>query len=292
MKVALIVSVPGPMHGKEIPLTLTRFLIGSAPQAHLQAADPQISPQHCVLSLRDDKVFLQDLGSRTGTIVNNRPIKEEVQLRDGDGLKIGPLLFTMRIQANIPKRIADTDIAHPALRDSSADTDIAHPALRDGSADTDIAHAALPPDEILEKVSLTVLVPGPLHGQSVPITVPKFVIGRNSESHLQAADPAISPKHCALSVRDNRVYLQDLGSATGTIVNDQPINAEVQLREGDRFKVGSLIFGVHMVFRQPVPAKPKPKLQETGTAGAAAQILKNYLRERKKRKKEEEEGAD
>src|SRR4051794_11063586 len=98
MKVALIVQIPGPMHGKKIPIPVAAFSIGRDPQSALQAEDPAIAPQHCVLAVRDDKLFVRDLDTPAGTFVNDLRISGEVALRDGDRLRVGPLLFRARVE--------------------------------------------------------------------------------------------------------------------------------------------------------------------------------------------------
>jgi pSer/pThr/pTyr-binding forkhead associated (FHA) protein len=101
MKVSLTVLVSGPMEGKKIPITIPRFVIGRAPQCNLQPGDATISKLHCAVKLLGDTVVLEDLGSAAGTFVNDRRIAGEIELRDGDQLKIGPLLFGLTIEGSL-----------------------------------------------------------------------------------------------------------------------------------------------------------------------------------------------
>ncbi len=100
MKLQLTVLTPGKGEGKSIPITLAQFLIGRDPQCHLRPASPVISKRHCAVLVRDGKVFVRDFDSTNGTFVNDAPIKGEVELRDKDQLKVGPLLFAVGIEAN------------------------------------------------------------------------------------------------------------------------------------------------------------------------------------------------
>jgi predicted component of type VI protein secretion system len=52
--------------------------------------------------IRDNKVFLRDFDSTNGTIVNKKPLKGEIELRDGDEVMIGPLGFRAKIVAGLP----------------------------------------------------------------------------------------------------------------------------------------------------------------------------------------------
>jgi pSer/pThr/pTyr-binding forkhead associated (FHA) protein len=99
MKVSLTVAVPGDMEGKKIPITLAEFVIGRDPQCHLCPGSPRVGSRHCALRVRANKVFLKNFDRHTGTYVNDRRIDGEVQLLNGDWLKIGPLLFCVNIEA-------------------------------------------------------------------------------------------------------------------------------------------------------------------------------------------------
>src|SRR5689334_13828507 len=56
------------------------------------------------------------------------------------------------------------------------------------------------------KLSLAVLTPGRWEGKVIPITLAKFLIGRDPDCHLRPASPAISKRHCALVVRGTRAF--------------------------------------------------------------------------------------
>ncbi|CAB3253464.1 unnamed protein product [Arctia plantaginis] len=74
------------------------------------------------------------------------------------------------------------------------------------------------------------------------------IIGRsidNQVCHFAIPDdPSISRKHASLSVRNNTVILQDLGSRYGTFVNDSvdkaEVNVAIQLKEKDIIKFGKM----------------------------------------------------
>src|SRR5215212_4078842 len=99
MKLSLIVQTAGKQEGKVLSITLAQFVIGRDPQCHLRPASPSISKRHCALIQRDGRVFLRDFDSTNGTFVNGDQIKGEVELHEGDQLKVGPLDFTVKIEA-------------------------------------------------------------------------------------------------------------------------------------------------------------------------------------------------
>src|SRR6185437_3469589 len=102
MKLSLVVLTPGPNQGKLLEIKLSQFVVGRDPQCHLRPASPMISKRHCALLQRDGKAFVRDFDSTNGTFVNNAQIKGEVELHDGDRLKIGPLLFKVTIDSTTP----------------------------------------------------------------------------------------------------------------------------------------------------------------------------------------------
>lgn len=100
MKVSLVVA-SGAHQGKVITIAGQEFLIGRDPQCQLRPASQAVSKQHCGVLIRDGKVYLKDYGSTNGTVLNDTIVKGEVrQLANNDVVKIGPLDFTIRIEAS------------------------------------------------------------------------------------------------------------------------------------------------------------------------------------------------
>ena len=102
MKLSLVVLTPGPNQGKVLEIKLSQFVVGRDPQCHLRPASPMISKRHCAVLQREGKAFVNDFDSTNGTFVNNDQVKGEVELHHGDQLKMGPLLFEVRIEATAP----------------------------------------------------------------------------------------------------------------------------------------------------------------------------------------------
>jgi pSer/pThr/pTyr-binding forkhead associated (FHA) protein len=101
MKLSLLVLTAGKQEGKTLEIKLPQFLIGRDPQCHLRPASALISKRHCVLIQRDEKAFIRDFDSTNGTFVNEEPVKGERELHNDDHLKIGPIEFTVRIEAGV-----------------------------------------------------------------------------------------------------------------------------------------------------------------------------------------------
>jgi pSer/pThr/pTyr-binding forkhead associated (FHA) protein len=74
----------------------------------------------------------------------------------------------------------------------------------------------------------------------IPVRRFPFLIGRDPKCHLRPATPLVSARHCSIDYRDNRVLIQDLKSTNGTSLNGQMIQAEAELHDGDKLRVGPI----------------------------------------------------
>ena len=85
--------------GKEVAVSLPEFLIGRADECQLRPKSDTVSRRHAMIELQEAKALIRDLGSRTGTFVNGKPIAPgaNVELVNGDVIKIGPIEFSANI---------------------------------------------------------------------------------------------------------------------------------------------------------------------------------------------------
>ena len=114
MKISLVVLTAGKMMGKEIPITAAEFRIGKDPSCQLKPASG-VSDKHCAFLVKQGKLFLVDLGSAEGTFVNDNKISSEVELKPKDKVKVGPLLFEVKIEAPAAKPAVAVPAAKPAV---------------------------------------------------------------------------------------------------------------------------------------------------------------------------------
>lgn len=87
--------------GAKVTVRKEKFVIGRAAECHLTVATTSISRRHCVIRRKENKVTVEDLGSRNGTFVNGERITEEVELAGGDEIALGPLVFQVGMSTGL-----------------------------------------------------------------------------------------------------------------------------------------------------------------------------------------------
>jgi predicted component of type VI protein secretion system len=123
------------------------------------------------------------------------------------------------------------------------------------------------------KLSL-VVAQGVHAGKVIPVTSAEFLIGRDPQCQLRPASPAISKQHCALTVRDGKVFIRDCGSTNGTFINGEQVAGEREVKTGDRLKVGPLEFDIRVEAGAPVPAAARPPAAKPAAKPAAQPVAK------------------
>lgn len=72
------------------------------------------------------------------------------------------------------------------------------------------------------------------------------VLGRSESADIRLPDVGISRRHARVRCDGTRVFVTDLGSTNGTLVNGKRADGEEELRDGDRLQVGSTVLVVRM----------------------------------------------
>ncbi|NLE29859.1 MAG: FHA domain-containing protein [Phycisphaerae bacterium] len=97
------------------------------------------------------------------------------------------------------------------------------------------------------------IIQGPDKGQTVEIPPSGCIIGRGADT-IQLHDTTISRSHARIMPQNDRYYIQDMESANGTYVNGARIGKYLQLKHGDRIRVGKtlLVFSEDQTFELPL----------------------------------------
>ena len=81
---------------KDFPVSGPIAVLGRGENCDLQIPLENVSRRHCELTLTSDQLEVRDLGSSNGTFVNNKRVNE-LALKAGDRLVVGPVVFTIQI---------------------------------------------------------------------------------------------------------------------------------------------------------------------------------------------------
>lgn len=73
-----------------------RILVGRSPSADLKLDDPSVSRLHARIEMRDDGVYVEDLGSRNGTMVDGRAVAAPRRLEPDEEVGVGAAALVFR----------------------------------------------------------------------------------------------------------------------------------------------------------------------------------------------------
>ena len=187
-------------HARQIPIPFKGIVLGRDAQLGPPfSTDEYVSRNHVSVQPRGDgSVEVADLGSANGTYVNGARVQAQARMQDSDVLRIGQI----ELKLAAPAGLGDQTVTAGA------------------SAAQDVPH-------------LTIVKPGAFGGRRFQLPGDYLVVGRDWASDICLDDPHVSPTHAALRRRGDAVYVQDLGSASGTFVNSEAVTAVRELQPGD-----------------------------------------------------------
>ena len=77
-------------------------------------------------------------------------------------------------------------------------------------------------------------------GQTCELKGAKVTIGRTSDNTFSISEGSISSRHCEVSSREGKVFVNDLGSTNGTFIDNNRIDSETELAPGKIMRVGQV----------------------------------------------------
>jgi FHA domain len=136
----------------------------------------------------------------------------------------------------------------PAQPEAPATPAVEQPTPEARPVQPTMAAGALP--ALAQTVVTLVGQDGGLAGRSVTIDS-AVTLGRET-ADIVIEDPEVSRRHASLDWNQGRPELSDLGSANGTFVNGERIDAPRELHDGDVVKLGRTTFAIEL----PPPRDP------------------------------------
>ncbi len=99
-----------------------------------------------------------------------------------------------------------------------------------------------------------------LFGTDTPVT-----IGRHIDAVLRLDDDTISRLHCRLILEGDSIYVEDLASANGTLVNRQRIEGRVEVLPSDAIHIGAFTLKVRPLIPRGPRVIPSDEISEKST---------------------------
>lgn len=119
-------------------------------------------------------------------------------------------------------------------------------------------------------------ITGDITGQEITIDR-DMLVGRHQAADIVLQAAEISRKHAALLLKDNALWVQDLGSSNGTFLNDIRVENESLVQEGDIVQFASLKFSVlqpaQVIEVAPAIEESVEQIMEETTENNAAQQM-------------------
>jgi pSer/pThr/pTyr-binding forkhead associated (FHA) protein len=142
---------------RTFPLENDKAVIGRTSQADIQIPLEEISRRHTELEIAGDRLIIRDLGSSNGTYANNRRV-QEAQLRAGETLTVGPVVFTVLVDgkptAIKPIRTVLKAGVSAKKKSKKKERAFVEPSLDDDGPDVDLDKIDLNDSAILEELAL------------------------------------------------------------------------------------------------------------------------------------------
>ncbi len=174
--------------------------------------DPLLSPRHARLYARGRSFWLEDAGSRNGTYLR---LGAPAELRHGDVVTFGGLV--LRFESDGTGPISTSLITTEA-------------GVKLFGSGREKARGRLV--RILQDGS---------DGPAYPLTPSRTIVGRKLGHFLFPEDPLLSRQHAQFYERDGEMWVEDLGSSNGTMLQ---LRAPAELSKGTVFRVGDVTLEV------------------------------------------------
>ncbi|WDE95370.1 FHA domain-containing protein [Lentisphaera profundi] len=129
-----ILFTAGSLLGKKLNFEQNSITIGRSHTCTLVINDAKISGRHMELSLHDDVIFLEDLGSHNGVFLNGQKIFQASKVQIGDKISIGKESFCLVESLELPKSLEEPKVLDPNPADDLVDGEPTPNDLTDGES--------------------------------------------------------------------------------------------------------------------------------------------------------------
>ena len=93
---------------------------------------------------------------------------------------------------------------------------------------------------VIAKLVVKEGIPGQ-DGREISLDNTETIIGRAGEADLPLDSTFASRQHASITRSDGAYWLTDMNSKNGTLLNDKPITAAIQLTDGSDIRIGDIV---------------------------------------------------
>ncbi|HEX7666954.1 MAG TPA: FAD-dependent oxidoreductase [Polyangiaceae bacterium] len=201
-----------------------RCVIGTAPDCQVVLRDPHVSDAHAQITRHGSAIYLRDLGSRTGTWVNHRPVSTPVELANADQIRVGATTFTVRMATG---------------------TRLSMPAVSMGPSSLQLQQIEGP---------RLIVRSGSGIGLTFALANGRTTVGRSYEATVRLDDPSIAPLHATIEIAGGTMNIAPMQAAVVLRGVPIPQNQWTHVYESDVMMIG----GVALEYASKAPAQAGP----------------------------------
>ncbi len=198
--------------GREHPVRPGLNSIGR--EGDILVSDGRASRRHAQIASENGALTLEDLGSTNGTKVDGQALAggERRALKGGETLSFGGVEFRLSLPGGPSAAATQAFASNKTAAISAAPTVDDSPARLVGS------------------------------GMDFPLRLGRNSFGRKSDNDIQISDPYVSGKHGVIEIEDSGIFLTDIGSTNGTMLNDAKLSANMRtaIDQEDVIRLGSI----------------------------------------------------
>lgn len=204
--------------GREHPIRPGVNSIGR--EGDVMLIDGMISRKHAQITSDNGNLVVEDLGSTNGTKVNGTKVNpgDKVPLNGGDTVSFGGV---------------ELKLAMPGAKGGNT--------TQVFTSNKTAAIAAAPKVEV---------PPAKLIGEGKEFALHKGsnTFGRKSDNDVSITDPYVSGRHGIIEIADDGLFVTDIGSTNGTMLNDAKLspNMRTAITTEDVIRLGSMEFRIEL----------------------------------------------
>ena len=235
----------------ELTLESSRYTVGRDASNDITLSDDRVSGFHAEFHQEQNKVYLVDLGSRNGTLINGQMVLGRTELNAWDKILLGDTEIEVidpagRRPTVVGKAISEADIAAFQSQQSIASTQSANatqvrPAASTAPTKTSVNPAIQPNKTQVMPALAPVLTikSGVLAGKKTTLDKQEYRIGRDDSNDIVLSDSTVSSFHARLNKQGNDWRLEDNQSTNGSYINNEKVTGKT-LKSGDKLRLGKI----------------------------------------------------